>query len=73
MENIAGTPGIPEDPNQAQLQLENPGDIAGISIQYRLTYPRQQTVKIVLKIVVPAIPVRPGIFSIPLLLLLSIV
>ncbi len=68
-ENIAGCPVSPEDPNQAQLQLENPGDIDSISPDIS----QQQTLKTVLKIIVPVIPVIPAISYILLLLLPSIV
>jgi hypothetical protein len=43
--------------------------LPGITIQYHRTYPRQQTVKTMLKIVVPGIPVIPAILYILLLLL----
>jgi hypothetical protein len=39
-------------------------------VQYHRTYPRKKTVKIMLKINVPGIPVIPGILYILLLLLL---
>ena len=59
-------PVSPEDPNQAQLQLENPGYIDSISPDIS----RQQTIKIKYKMNIPGIPVIPGIISLLLLLLL---
>jgi hypothetical protein len=59
-ENIPRMPGIHKDPNRAQLQLENSSDITG-DIDSTL---RQQTVKIMLKILVPRIPVISGILYI---------
>ncbi|HEX5976321.1 MAG TPA: hypothetical protein VFY68_03540 [Nitrososphaeraceae archaeon] len=59
-----------KNPNQAQLQFENSGDIAGEIDSISLDISRQQMVKIMLKIVVQAIPEIPGDSIIFLLLLL---
>jgi hypothetical protein len=62
-------PVSPEEQNQAQLQLENSGDITGDNNSISPDISRQQTLKIMLKILVPGIPVIPGILYILLLIL----
>jgi hypothetical protein len=60
-------PVSPEDPNQAQLTLENPGDITGDTIFQQVIYHRLRIDKFTHKINNPEIPAIPAIFSILLL------